>query len=214
MYGTGHNCPSGAVVLGSSFGGLKALQSILPGLPTSFPLPVIVVNHRRGPDALPRILRRRCDLPVDAIEPGYRLAAGRVAVAPPVGISRICEDGVVVAGEQAATRRMPDSVDRAFRAVAERFGTGAVAVVLTGRQADGADGVRLVKRAGGFVLVQDPADAAAPGMPMAALASGCADHRVPLRLIAPTLVAITMVPGARELLRVPAAPWATTPAAG
>jgi two-component system chemotaxis response regulator CheB len=214
MYGAGHKRPA-VVLLGSSFGGLDALKAVLPALPPAFPVPVIVVHHRaESPDALVRILRARCQLPVEGIESGYRLTAGRIAVAPPGSFSRISSTGeVTVDGpERGAPALGP--IDRAARAVAKRFGAGAVAVILTGRQADGAEGVRAVKGAGGFVLIQDPAGAAAAGMPIAALATGCVDHRVPLRLIAPTLVAVTMAPGALELLRVPAPPWATASTAG
>jgi two-component system chemotaxis response regulator CheB len=203
------------VVLGSSFGGLAALTTVLPVLPVTFPLPVIVVHHRgpHGPTGLAEILRARCAMPVDVIEPGYRLAAGRIALAPPDGFTCISPNGDVQISDPGWTRRAADPVDRVTRAVAARYGAAGVAVIMTGRLADGAEGVRALKHAGGFVLVQDPNDAAAPGMPTAALATGCADHRLPLRLIAPTLVAVTMAPGALDLLRVPAAPWATPPAA-
>ena len=97
---------------------------------------------------------------------------------------------------------------------ASRFGPGVLAVILTGRLSDGAEGVRAVRRAGGMVLVQDPADCAAAGMPTAALSTGCVEHRLPLRVIGPALVALTMVPGAAELYRVPLAPWASLEAPG
>jgi two-component system, chemotaxis family, protein-glutamate methylesterase/glutaminase len=83
-----------------------------------------------------------------------------------------------------------------------------LAVILTGRLSDGAAGVRAVRRAGGRVLVQDPDDAQAPGMPSAALATGCVEHALPLSLVAPALVAYTMAPGAADLLAVPVPPWA------
>ena len=54
-----------------------------------------------------------------------------------------------------------------------------VAIILTGMQTDGAQGVRDVKRRGGRVLVQDPATARASGMPSAALATGCVDFVLP-----------------------------------
>lgn len=216
MYGAGHKQQlAGAVVLGSSFGGVQALKAVLPALPMSFPVPVIVVHHgrSRAPDLLPAILRACCQMPVDNIDAGYQLTAGRIAVAPLGGLCAISDTGVVSVAGPAAMPVATRNVDRALAAVAKRFASSAVAVILTGRLGDGASGVRAVKRAGGFVVVQDPGDAAAEGMPIAALASGCVDHRVPLRLIAPTLVAVTMAPGARELLRVRTAPWATASAA-
>jgi two-component system chemotaxis response regulator CheB len=134
-------------------------------------------------------------------------------VAPPAGFSRISDTGGVEIDGEGGAESGTGAVDRVLCAVAQRYLSGSIAVIMTGRLSDGALGVRAVKRAGGFVLAQDPSEAAAGGMPTAALASGCVDHRVPLRLIGPTLVAVTMAPGALDLLRVPAAPWAAAPAA-
>jgi two-component system, chemotaxis family, protein-glutamate methylesterase/glutaminase len=216
VYGAGRSARlGGAVVLGSSYGGLDALKTVLPALPASFPLPVVVVHHRyvAVPDSLPAILRAHCPMPVDLIESGYELTAGRIAVAPTAGFARISATGAVEIDDPDGAESKAGAVDRVLRAVAQRYLSRSVAAIMTGRLSDGALGVRAVKRAGGFVVVQDPSDAVADGMPIAALASGCVDHRVPLRLIGPTLVAVTMAPGALDLLRVPAAPWAAAPAA-
>jgi two-component system chemotaxis response regulator CheB len=56
--------------------------------------------------------------------------------------------------------------------------------------------------------VQDPDDAEAPGMPNAALATGCVEHTLPLSLVAPALVTYIMAPGGADLLAVPVPPWA------
>jgi two-component system chemotaxis response regulator CheB len=82
-------------------------------------------------------------------------------------------------------------------------------VILTGRLDDGAVGVQALKCHGGRAIVQDPATAQAPGMPSAALATGCVDLVMPLACLAPTLIALTMAPGAADLFRVPPSPWAS-----
>lgn len=92
------------------------------------------------------------------------------------------------------------SADRLFGSLAARAGPRCIAVVLTGRLSDGAAGVCAVKGAGGVVLAQDPVTSASPGMPAAAVATGCVDHVVPLRRIAGALGALT----ARPPLPVPA----------
>ncbi len=78
---------------------------------------------------------------------------------------------------------------------------------------DGAAGVRALKRRGGRAIAQDPSAARASEMPMAALATGCVDLVMPVPHIAPTLIALTMAPGAADLFRVPASPWANFTAA-
>jgi two-component system, chemotaxis family, protein-glutamate methylesterase/glutaminase len=207
--GTGGPGGFDVVVLAASAGGLKALGTVLAALPESFPAPVLVLQHRsEGLPELPSgLLARRSALPVRTASPGP-LGPG-VSVLPP-GTS----GGLDAAGRLALLPHpIAGSADRLLASAAAAFGPHVLAVVLTGRLSDGAAGVRAVKRAGGRVLAQDPADADAPGMPSAALATGCVEHVLPLRLIGPALIAYTMAPGAADLLAVPVAPWARLGAA-
>ncbi|MGY1636225.1 chemotaxis protein CheB [Geodermatophilus sp. SYSU D00742] len=192
------------VVLAASTGGVRALSTVAGGLPATFPAPVLVVQHRAvgTPELLSDILRSRSALPARTARPGPLqpgvtvLPAGTSAGLSPAGLLSL------------RTTPSNRSADETLAAAAAAFGARVLAVVLTGRLSDGAAGVRAVKRGGGRVLVQDPEDAEAPGMPNAALATGCVEHALPLRLIAPALVAYTMAPGGADLLAVPVPPWA------
>jgi two-component system chemotaxis response regulator CheB len=199
--------PPGAfdvVVLAASAGGVRALQEVVPSLPAGFPAPVVVVQHRRSgsPDLLTGLLRARAALPVRTATDGP-LERG-VAVLPPGTAAEITASGILTL----RLAPMNSTADVVLASAAAAFGPRVLAVVLTGRLDDGAAGVRAVRRAGGRVLVQDPAEADAPGMPSAALATGCVEHALPLSHIAPALVAYTMAPGAADLLAVPTPPWA------
>jgi two-component system chemotaxis response regulator CheB len=199
--------PAGVVVIAASFGGLDPIRAVLAALPADFPLPVVVVMHRAAAptNVLAGILSRHCILPVDAVGDGYRLAAGRIAVLPGGYCSRLTAKGSVTV---APTDRERLCADVVLADAAEVYGRNVLAVVLTGKLADGAVGVRAVKLAGGMAVVQDPAECLAPGMPTAALSTGCVDHRLPLAMIGPALIALAMAPGAADLLRVPMASWA------
>jgi two-component system, chemotaxis family, protein-glutamate methylesterase/glutaminase len=79
------------------------------------------------------------------------------------------------------------SIDVLFESAADTFGERAIAVILTGANADGACGVQRVKRRGGVTIVQDPQTAAKRTMPDAAIATGAVDHVAPLERIGPLL---------------------------
>lgn len=209
MSATRHNGPTpfGRVVFVTSLGGMKALTTVLSGLPTAFPVPIAVAQHRRSTrscsDALAEILTRRTRLPVRLAEPGVPadkhgvtiVPAGTTATVDPTGVWSFTEDtSNVFAGDAILT--------------SSALQVPTVAVILTGRLADGADGCRAVKRNGGRVLVQDPSTAEASSMPAHAIATGCADFVLPLQRLAAAVVALTTAPGGAELLTVPLPPWA------
>jgi two-component system chemotaxis response regulator CheB len=181
---------------------------VLSGLPSHFPAAIVVLLHRRvrdGRDHLPDVLGRRTSLPVKTLDSPAELDVGCVHVLPP-GMALTSSSGPALDIEPVEGWRTADAT---MAAVAEHYGSGSIGVVLSGRLDDGARGVRAIKRAGGRVVVQDPADAAAPSMPAAAMATGSVDLVVPLRLIGQALVALTMAPGGADLLRTPRAPWAS-----
>ena len=55
-----------ALVIGVSAGGLKALSAIIPSLPSDFPLPIVIVPHRKHEteDYLVSYLNKRSSLTV------------------------------------------------------------------------------------------------------------------------------------------------------
>lgn len=201
-----HTTSQRLIVVLASLGGLGAMTRVLGGLPTGFPIPLLVVQHgRRGPsDSLARILARRSHLPVRCAEPGRSVFDPGVTVLPKGAGPVLSADGFVI--DREAAERMPG--DAVLTSAARTVGPGLIAVVLTGMLRDGADGVRAVKRRGGRVLVQDPETAQASGMPLSAIATGCLDFVLPLPHIAPALIALTMAPGADELLAVTPPAWA------
>ena len=195
------------VVVLASLGGLEALSTLLEGLPGSFDTPLILLQHGRADphhrDRLARLLQARTSLPVTVAADGVTAMAGVTIV--PAGFSATLSSTGRVTMLVAATHGGGDVL---FRAAAAAFGPRAIAVVLTGRLRDGAQGVQAIKRRGGRVLAQHPTGARAAGMPSAAIATGCVDHVLPLERIAPALVALTMAPGGADLLAVPTPHWA------
>ena len=196
----------GRVVLVASLGGIKALTTVLGGLPASFPVPIVVVQHRRptsnGGDPLAEILVCRTRLPVRVAEPGGSVHELGVTVLPAATTAIIDAEAI-----WSFTEKIPDVGVGDAVLISSAAAGPTIAVILTGRLADGATGCRAVKRNGGRVLVQEPAEAQAPDMPTNAIATGCADLVLPVDRLATALLALTTAPGAGDLLTVLSPPW-------
>jgi two-component system, chemotaxis family, protein-glutamate methylesterase/glutaminase len=185
--------PRHVVALAASAGGLAALSRILSALPAGFPAPILVLQHLdpRHRSLLAEILGPRTGLRVAQAQAGEPLAAGTALVAPPGHHLLVGLDGVLSLADTDRIRFSRPSADVLFASLAESWGPGAIAVVLSGRGLDGADGVRAVKRRGGTVIVQGDASAEDAGMPSAAILTGVADQILPLDRIAAALVELT-----------------------
>lgn len=173
--------------MGASRGGLAAVRALLAGLPPSFGAAVLVVLHRPedAGERLGPLLDAAGPLPVREADDKDPWRPGEVLVAPAGYHALVEEDGVALSTEGQVRFSRP-SIDLALQTGAEAFGDQLVAVVLTGANADGAIGAAEVRRRGGIVVVQDPAGAEAPAMPIAALAAS--PHQVVgLSEIAPIL---------------------------
>jgi two-component system chemotaxis response regulator CheB len=177
------------VVIGASAGAVEALRQITSRLPPDLPAAVFVVVHVPAtfPSRLPEILARAGALPVSHARDGEVFQRGRIYVAPP-GRHLVIEGGTTRLTLGPRENRVRPAVDTLFRSAALAHGPRVVGVVLTGGLDDGTAGLWAIKERGGIAVVQDPADAQAPGMPASALANVDVDHRVPLREMAQTIV--------------------------
>lgn len=158
------------VAIAASAGGVEALRALIGALPADFPAAVLVVLHipPAGPTVLPQILSRAGKLPARHPHDGEDLPGGVILVAPPDRHLAISDGQVrLLAGPRENGHR--PSGDILLRSVAENHGTRCSGVVLSGTMDDGAAGLAAVRAVGGLALVQDPAEAAFPSMPMAAI---------------------------------------------
>jgi two-component system chemotaxis response regulator CheB len=193
------------IVVVASLGGLAAVSTVLAGLPVTFSVPILLVQHGGSPgdpDRLSRLLQKVTPLPVRTAWPGLRVGEPGVTVIP---------GGLTATLDHTRRFTLTDGDplgggDALLSSAAAVFGPAAIGVVLTGMLRDGTEGIRAIKRHGGRVLTQDPATARAGGMPSSAIATGCVDFVLPLSRIAPALVALTMAPGAADLFTVPIPP--------
>jgi two-component system CheB/CheR fusion protein len=183
------------VVVGASAGGLEALLALFGALsaPTGFAFVVVQHLAAQQPSSLAEILARGCAMPVaDAVD-GGRLAADHVLVMPSHADLEVHGDAVhLVAREPGAGLHLP--IDRCLESVAAPAGRSVIAVILSGDGRDGANGLVTIHAAGGLVLAQQPASAAHPAMPQAAIDTGCVDLVLPVAAIAAELVRLSQHP--------------------
>jgi two-component system chemotaxis response regulator CheB len=180
-----------AVAIGASAGGLPALEHLVSGLPADFPAAILVVLHldRRHKSLLPTLLGRHARLPVKHATPDEVIESGVVYIAVP-DLHLQAADHHIRLMDTGLVHFTRPAVDRLFESVALAYRESAIGIVLTGTGSDGSDGVVAIRRAGGTTIAQDPADAAYPSMPLAAIATGCVDLVLPLAEIAPTLARV------------------------
>lgn len=185
--------PIEVVAIGASTGGPNALAELFGQLPGDFPVPIVLVQHM--PPMFTRLLSERLTarsaLRVDEASAGGVLEPGRVWVAPGDHHMIVVRDGtqvrVQVHQDPPANSCRP-AADVLFRSVAQTFGPGTLAVVLTGMGQDGLRGCEAIRAAGGQILVQDEATSVVWGMPGNVVRAGLADRVLPLSLIAGELI--------------------------
>ncbi len=158
------------VVVGTSWGGLAALRALVATLPSGYDIPTAIVQHRhRDSDGLlARFLQEHTQLQVCEIEDKQPLEGGRIFVAP-ANYHMLVEQGHFSLSTEAPVRYSRPSIDVALTSAADSYGHRAVGIVLTGANADGAEGLRRIADSGGLAVVQDPDSAEVATMPRAAL---------------------------------------------
>ncbi|MGC3997963.1 MAG: chemotaxis-specific protein-glutamate methyltransferase CheB [Anaeromyxobacter sp.] len=173
--------PLELVVVGASLGGPRALAALLRGLPPTFPVPVAVVQHIADgfTGGLAGWLAQECSLQVVEARDGQTLRPGRVVLAPS-GTHLVVTRGAAHFSDAPPVDTFKPSVTPLFTSAARHYGRRCCGVLLTGMGRDGADGLKLIKDAGGTTLVQDEATSAVFGMPRAAIELGAADRVLPL----------------------------------
>jgi two-component system chemotaxis response regulator CheB len=161
------------VAIGASWGGLQAVEHVLGTLPGDFGAAVVIAQHRKADSddgRLTRLLDAHCALEVHEAEDKQALNPGAVLVAP-ADYHMYVEPGSVALSLDPEVHFSRPSIDVLFGSAADAYGERAAGVVLTGANADGAEGLRRIASRGGAAIVQDPETAQRREMPAAALAA-------------------------------------------
>jgi two-component system CheB/CheR fusion protein len=164
------------VGIGASAGGLEAVSELIAKFPAETGMAFLLVQHLdpRHDSLLTEILAKRADIAVETATDGTTLRPDHLYVIPP-NASMTLADGVLQLHSRESEERPHKPVNILFHSLAEQHVHQAVAVVLSGADSDGAQGLEEIKAAGGITMAQAPESARFDGMPKSAIATGCVD---------------------------------------
>jgi two-component system chemotaxis response regulator CheB len=184
----------GILSIGTSTGGPKALQEIIPKLPKEFPAPIVIAQHMppnfTGPFA--ERLNQLSQIEVREAKEGELLKPGVALIAPGWGHMRVKRvrgiETVVSISENKEDFIYRPSVDALMGSVAECFPGRALGVILTGMGNDGLKGMISLKKTGGRIFAQDEESCVVYGMPKAVVDAGIADKVLSLEEMAGEII--------------------------
>lgn len=170
------------VVIGSSTGGPRALNTVIPALPANLPAAVLIVQHM--PVGFTRSLADRLDqgaaLRVKEAEPGDALEVGQALVAPGGFHMTLDANDRIALNQNPTVHGVRPAIDVTLTSVVQRYRAATVGVVLTGMGRDGTNGALLVRGAGGRVIAEAESSCVVWGMPRSVVEAEAADLVVPL----------------------------------
>jgi two-component system chemotaxis response regulator CheB len=184
----------GVLLIGTSTGGPRALETVLTALPARFPLPILVAQHMPASftGVFARRLNENCDLDVVEVASAMPIERGRVYIgrgdADLIVTTRSSSPAVLSAPGLPGSLWHP-SVDRLVRSCMEHFPASAiVGVLMTGMGNDGAEAMAALHHAGGRTIAEAEATAIVWGMPGELVRRGGAGQVLPLTRIADALL--------------------------
>ena len=169
------------ICIGTSTGGPRALQRVLPKLPKTLKAPVFVVQHMpKGFTAsLANRLNHLSEVTVKEAENGERAKDGWVYIAPggknmAVGLEK--GELVITLDDRDTESRHKPSVDYLFHSLASLREFEKIAVIMTGMGSDGTEGVKgLLKHGSGTVIAEAAESSVVFGMPKSVINNGLAN---------------------------------------
>ena len=167
-----------AIVIGASAGGLYAMISILKPLPASYPIPIIVVQHRAKDERslLEEVLQHKCIIRIKQADEKEVIKPGIVYFAPPNYHLLVEHNGTFSLSYDMPVNYSRPSIDVLFETAADVYKQRLLGIILTGANKDGAAGMKKIRTLGGVTIAQDPETADSREMPQAAISTGAIQH--------------------------------------
>ncbi|MFH7245082.1 MAG: chemotaxis protein CheB [Spirulina sp.] len=187
--------PFPVVGIGASAGGLEAFTQLLSHLSANTGMAFVLVQHLdpKQKSLLSEILARTTAMPVQEAQEGMAIAPNQVYVIPPNTLMTL-RQGCLHLSPRSPGSRVSRAVDMLFNSLAEDRGNRAIAVILSGGDRDGSQGLEAIKAAGGITFAQTADSAQVSSMPSTAIATGQVDFILSPEAIADELTRISHHP--------------------
>lgn len=181
------------IAIGTSTGGPKALQYVIPKLPADLNASVLIVQHM--PPGFTKSLAERMDsmsqVKVKEAEDLDELEVGCVYIAPGNYHMRLKKENnkfIIRLGDDGAVTGHKPSVDAMMDSIAELKIDNVIGVIMTGMGSDGAKGLNNLKRNNNYVIAQDEETCVVFGMPGSTIKLGAVDKIVSLEEISNEII--------------------------
>jgi two-component system, chemotaxis family, protein-glutamate methylesterase/glutaminase len=166
------------IIMGGSAGSLQVILKVLEYIKPGFTIPILLVLHRNSsyPSPLEELIVQRTVLKVREIEEKDPIDKGYVYICPPDYHVLIEKEKTFSLDDSEKVNYSRPSIDVVFKSASDAYGANLICILLSGANADGADGLRYTKNNGGLTIIQDPEEAEVPFMPQEALKRLKADY--------------------------------------
>ncbi len=163
--------------IGSSAGGLKALEEFFDNCPSDTGFAFVIIQHL-SPDyksLMPELLSRHTQMSVKEAKEGDHVTPNHVYLIPGVKNIQI-KNGKLELTKRPPSNQINFSIDIFFNSLAIEQKEKALAIILSGTGSDGTKGSKAIKEIGGTIIVQSPDSSGFDGMPKSVISQGLADY--------------------------------------
>lgn len=178
-----------AILIGASTGGPRVLFDLITELPENLNLPVFVVQHMPAgfTKAFAERIDKSCKLKVQEASNKQHILPNNVYIAPG-GYHMLVDNNIIRLDQSPQIHGVRPAVDKLFISAAQSYKGKLLGCILTGMGRDGAEGIRSIKKAGGYCIAQDESTSTVYGMPKAAYETGCLDLVLPMDKICEEII--------------------------
>ena len=162
--------PFYVVALGASAGGHQALWEFFAHLPPMPMVAFVVIQHLTAdaPSIADELLAKYTAIPITWAKDKQRLQPNHIFLLPPGKYMTLLGDGLQLLNRN-PDNKLNEAIDIFFKSLADQQDGCSIGIILSGTGSDGTQGAIRMHQRGGTVLVQDPASASFPYMPVEAI---------------------------------------------